>query len=65
MSSTLTYKPFGAKAILIEWPAVIEEDTLIGILGYKADIEQAVAVQDCIVGFHSLLVVYAFDISNF
>ena len=65
MSSTLTYKPFGAKAILIEWPAVIEEDTLQEILRYKAEIEQAVVVQDCIVGYHSLLVVYGFDIIGF
>ena len=65
MSSTLTYKSFGDRAVLIEWPAVISEAILTDILSYKAKIEQSVEVQDAIVGYHSLLVVYPFKISAF
>ena len=35
LDNTLTYKPFGAKAILIEWKPIIDEAILQDILEFK------------------------------
>ena len=32
---SLTYKPFGKHAILIEWPAIIDENILENVLKFK------------------------------
>jgi len=61
----LTYKPFGENAILIEWPSVINEDVLRDIVGYKRKIERLLKLQDIIVGYNSLLLVYNFEIEKF
>jgi inhibitor of KinA len=58
--NNLTYKPFGEKAILIEWPAIIREDTLYDIIRYKKAIldHSSEAIEDSIIGYHSLTVKY-------
>lgn len=63
----LTYKQYGQKAILIEWPALIEEAILYDVIRYKAAIldHLAAAIEDCIVGYHSLTVKYQSFIENF
>jgi len=61
----LTYKTFGENAILIEWPAVISEDVLQDIVAYKIKIERLLKLQDVIVGYNSLLLVYNFEIEKF
>ena len=60
----LTYKPFGEKAILIEWPSEINEKILHDILIFKDKIEQEVNLQDIIVGYNSLLLVSNFVIEK-
>jgi len=59
-SYQLTYKQFGERAILIEWPAKIQEATLYDIIRYKAAIldHLSEAIEDCIVGYNSLVVKY-------
>jgi len=61
----LTYKTFGKNAILIEWPAVISEEVLQDIVAYKTKIERLLKLQDVIVGYNSLLLVYNFEIEKF
>ncbi len=39
LDNTLTYKPFGAKAILIEWKPIIDEAILQDILEFKDKIK--------------------------
>lgn len=65
MLNQLTYKTFGKNAILIEWPAVISEDVLQDIVAYKTKIERLLKLQDVIVGYNSLLLVYNFEIEKF
>jgi inhibitor of KinA len=61
----LTYKSFGENAILIEWPSVISEEILRDIVEYKTKIERLLKLQDVIVGYNSLLLVYNFQIENY
>ena len=65
MLNQLTYKSFGERAILIEWPSVINEDVLQDIVAYKTKIERLLKLQDVIVGYNSLLLVYNFEIEKF
>lgn len=65
MLSQLTYKPFGKNAILIEWPAIISDEVLQDIVRYKTKIERLLKLQDVIVGYNSLLLVYNFEIEKF
>ncbi|GAA4900960.1 5-oxoprolinase subunit PxpB [Flaviramulus aquimarinus] len=60
MTFSLTYKPFGERSILIEWPAKIETHILTEILHFKEkieskNIERISALRSA---YHSLLVVY-------
>lgn len=57
---SLTYKPYGERSILIEWPSQINENTLNDVLAFKKKIvdlnnEQ---VRDVLSAYNSLLVVY-------
>lgn len=39
MAFNLTYKRYGERSILIEWPAIIDKNTLFDVLAFKAEIE--------------------------
>lgn len=66
MSKKLTYKQFGERAILIEWEAKIDEEILTDITSFRDKIQNTLKdkIQDCIVGYHSLTIVYK-DFINF
>jgi len=56
----LTYKPFGDRAILIEWPAKIDEKNLNDILNYKNAIQKnsIKVIVDIISAYNSLTIFY-------
>ena len=60
MDKQLIYKPFGERAILIQWKAVINAEILKDILVFKAKVEQAklTHIVDIIQGYHSLTILY-------
>jgi len=60
----LSYKLFGERAILIEWPSEISEIILTDILDFKNEIENQLKLIDCIVGYNSIVLVYDFVIVN-
>ena len=67
MLNQLTYKQFGTHAILIEWPAKIDEETLKDILRFKDHIisDKKELIQDCITGYNSITLVYLKGIHDF
>ncbi len=60
MSKKFTYKQFGERAVLIEWEAKIAEDILKDITFFKNKIQAILndEVEDCIIGYHSLTIVF-------
>ena len=60
LDNTLTYKPFGAKAILIEWKPIIDEAILQDILEFKDKIkgQKGDTYLDSIVGYNSLTIIF-------
>ena len=60
----LTYKPFGTTALLIEWPARIDEAILRDILAMDRMVRAADDVLDTVVAYHSLTVRYASAIDH-
>jgi inhibitor of KinA len=62
-----TYKPFGAKAILIEWKAIIEEATLKEILDFKDKInsQKSELYLDYSIGYNSLTIIFKDIIIDF
>jgi inhibitor of KinA len=62
-----TYKPFGAKAILVEWKAIIEEATLKDILEFKGKInsQKSESYLDFSVGYNSLTIIFKDIILDF
>lgn len=67
MNYKLVYKPFGADAILIEWPPVIDEDILKDIVLFKnsissSNIKYIVEIKSA---YNSLLVIYDAFYRNF
>lgn len=66
MRSQLTYKAYGSKAILIEWEPKISEDILFDIIRLRDQIliEKQSQISDCIVGYHSLTIVYKDELLN-
>ncbi len=66
MFKNLTYKPFGEKAILIEWKAKVSEEILQDIVRFKQQILEAKGNQifDCVVGYHSLTILYSYEIEK-
>lgn len=66
MHKELTYKAYGDKAILIEWPAKISEEIVADILQFKTKIlaELSTEVTDAIIGYHSLTVLYKYSIDS-
>lgn len=67
MKNDLTYKPFGKKAILIEWQPKIEKNILKDIIAFKEKIfrQKQLQIEDIIVGYHSITLKYKQEISNF
>ncbi|WP_299551392.1 5-oxoprolinase subunit PxpB [Seonamhaeicola sp.] len=67
MDYQLTFKPYGARAILIEWPPVIDEGVLYDVLGFKEKIrkESIKGLLDVNHAYNSLLVVYNDFLLNF
>jgi len=57
----LTYKPFGPSAILIEWPARIEEAILLDILAFEERIDKD-RILDTIIAYNSLTLRYHSEI---
>ncbi|WP_431166579.1 5-oxoprolinase subunit PxpB [Tenacibaculum halocynthiae] len=66
MLKELSYKPFGTKAILIEWESKISTVILDDIINFKTKIgfEKKDVLDDCIVGYHSLTLVYKENIKD-
>ncbi|MBD0832755.1 5-oxoprolinase subunit PxpB [Aestuariibaculum sediminum] len=67
MSYNLTYKPFGERAILIEWPNKIEDDILHDILGFKEKLFKLLIKELLYVNhaYNSLIVFYKNKIPDF
>ena len=67
MTYDLTYKPFGERAILIEWPAKIDDGILKDMLSFKTAIlkNAAKVIVDVKSAYNSLLVVYNAVCRNF
>ncbi len=60
MSYQLIYKRYGEFSILIKWKAIVDKDIIRDINTYKTKIlkKEERKIQDCIIGYHSLLIVY-------
>lgn len=54
----LTYKPFGPSAILIEWPAQIDEDIIRNIAAFERSIQKKENISDTIIAYNSLTICY-------
>lgn len=56
----ISYKPFGERAVLIAWEAKISEEILQDIYLYKHKIQGGYKelIEDCIIGYHSLTIVF-------
>ena len=67
MLDSLTYKQFGNRAILIEWPAHIKEETLRDILRFKNLVTSRKKdfTEELITGYNSLTIVYLKEILDF
>ncbi len=63
----IRYKPFGEKAILMEWESAINEVILHDILSFKYKIESETyySFTDLIVGYNSLTIVFENEYENF
>ena len=62
----LTYKPFGERSILVEWPSKIDKSILLDVLRFK-EILQKVYIKEKVYikyAYNSLLVVYGSTINN-
>lgn len=62
----LTYKPYGERSILVEWPQKIDESILHDLLGFKLKVknhfvESKIEVKSA---YNSLLISYEFTIEN-
>ncbi|WP_299889680.1 5-oxoprolinase subunit PxpB [uncultured Lacinutrix sp.] len=67
MNYDLQYKQYGNQALLIEWPEKINEAILNDILSFKNKIEseQAIKIEDLIIGYNSLTIIYNNSVLNF
>ena len=63
----ITYKPFGDRAILIEWPSSIDNNTLKDILLFKEKIRSNKCIDsiDLIQGYASLTIIYKTLLTDF
>lgn len=64
---TLTFKPFGASALLIEWPEQMNESILRDVLAFKETIEQAAieGINELVPSIHSITVIVDSTIQDF
>ena len=67
MKNSITYKPFGKQAILIEWEPKIAPEILKDIIEFKAKITNAKTdiIEDIIIGYNSVVIRYRREVSNF
>jgi inhibitor of KinA len=67
MAFELTYKPFGERAILIEWSAVIDEMVLKDVISFKNEISKNKheVIVELKSAYNSLLIVYDAFCRNF
>lgn len=67
MIKPITYKPFGNQAVLLEWQVIVDENILIDIINFKNKITANFReeLQDAIVGYHSLTLVFKQEIIDF
>jgi inhibitor of KinA len=67
MSFKLTYKPLGARAILVEWPSVISKEILRDIIQFKTTIEvkNITSIVELKSAYNSLLISYNSICRNF
>jgi inhibitor of KinA len=67
MAFHITYKPFGERAILVEWPAKIDETILKDIVRFKTAIQKnnIEVIIDLKSAYNSLLIVYNTVCRNF
>jgi inhibitor of KinA len=63
----VTYKPFGNKAILIEWAAIIDQEILNDIIQFKEHInfQKKDVCSDFIIAYNSLTIIYHNEIFDF
>lgn len=56
----MTYKRYGDRGLLIEWPTNIDESTLADILQFKQRIGSSYkrSLEDIVIGYHSLTLIY-------
>ncbi|TVZ55904.1 inhibitor of KinA [Lutibacter sp. Hel_I_33_5] len=54
----LTYKSFGDKALLIEWPSIIDENIIEDIIGFDKKVSTNKNVLDTIIAYNSLTIKY-------
>ncbi len=60
----LQFKPFGSKAILVEWPAEVKEEILLDMLAFQNHLD-GMDLEDVIVGYHSLTLIFSSPIQSF
>ncbi|MFD0835892.1 5-oxoprolinase subunit PxpB [Mariniflexile aquimaris] len=67
MAYNLTYKPFGERSILIEWPAIIDENIIKDIVSLKKSIEKynIKSIVELKTAYNSLLISYDSICRNF
>lgn len=67
MAFKLTYKPFGERAVLIEWPTEINEAILADIISFKENIIKSniKSLVELNSSYNSLLIIYDYFIKNF
>lgn len=67
MTFNVAYKRFGERAILVEWPATIDEIILKDILRYKASVESKniESIVEIKLAYNSLLIIYTSFCRNY
>ncbi len=67
MGFELTYKSFGARAVLVEWPPIIAEEILWDVIGFKDRItkKQQESIEEVKSAYNALLLVYSDEITDF
>ena len=64
MKFELTYTSYGVSAILIEWPARIDESIVLDIVDFEQHIQENIVVLDTVITYNSLLIKYHQTIPN-
>ena len=66
MSFQLRYSQYSERSILIEWPVIIDENTLKDILGFKIKIgnNNIKHLVEVVSAYNSILIIYDITIDN-